>query len=169
MYLKQDPGSGAKEHFFGVRVFNTNAKRYLRQTLKQCYTINKNEKKHHCKNRIMEVDLGSFTPLVFTVKGGMEWWMQGFFSSLAALPWIKRGIEKGQVTAWVRTKTNFALLRSMVLCLLVSRIVTTKHKEHIEIEFESSYIWIMKKAIESLKKVFFHLTVKQQPLAIETD
>ena len=68
MYLKEDPGSGAKEHFFGVRVFNTNAKRYLRQTLKQCYTINKNEKKHHCKNRIMEVDLGSFTPLVFTVR-----------------------------------------------------------------------------------------------------
>ena len=47
--------SGPKA-FFDVRVFNPNARRYSKQTLKQCYFINENEKKHHYNTRIMEVD-----------------------------------------------------------------------------------------------------------------
>ena len=57
--------------FFDVRVFDTNARRYSNQTLKQCYYINENEKKHNYNMRIMEVDQETFTPIVFTIKGGM--------------------------------------------------------------------------------------------------
>ena len=60
--------SGQKA-FFDVRVFNPNARRYSKQTLKQCYSINENEKKRHYNTRIMEVDQVSFTPLVFTEAG----------------------------------------------------------------------------------------------------
>ena len=70
--MKKDSVSGVKEHFFEVRVFNPNSKRYLTQTIKQGYEINKNEEKHYYNERIMEVNQGSFTPLVF--KG--EWWSQ---------------------------------------------------------------------------------------------
>ena len=70
--MKKVSVSGVKEHFFEVRVFNPNSKRYLTQTIKQCYEINKNEEKHYYNERIMEVNQGSFTPLVF--KG--EWWSQ---------------------------------------------------------------------------------------------
>ena len=55
--------------FFDVRVFDPDARRYSKQTLKQCYSMNENEKKRHYNTRIMEVDQGSFTPLVFTVAG----------------------------------------------------------------------------------------------------
>ena len=65
--------------FFGVTVFNPNAQRYSKQTLKQCYSINENEKKRHYNTRIMEVDQGSFTPLVFTVAGGIGREVRAFY------------------------------------------------------------------------------------------
>ena len=55
-----------------VRIFDPNIRMYSKQTLKQCYSLNENEKKRHCSTRVMEVDQGSFTSLVFTVAGGME-------------------------------------------------------------------------------------------------
>ena len=51
--------------FFDLRVFDPNAQRYLKQALKQCYSMNENEKKRRYNTRIMEVDQGGFTPLVF--------------------------------------------------------------------------------------------------------
>ena len=126
--------------FFDVRVFNPNAQRYLRQTLKQSYAVNEKEKKHHYNRRIMEVDQGSFTPLVFTVNGGMASECKVFYSRLAALLSIKRGVEKSQVTTWIRTKINLSLLRSMILCLRGSRAASPRNKENIDIELESTYI-----------------------------
>ena len=41
--------------FFDVSVFDPNARRYSKQTLKQCYSMNENEKKRHYNARIMEV------------------------------------------------------------------------------------------------------------------
>ena len=56
--------------FFDVMIFDPNAQRYPKQTLKQFYSLNENEKKRHYNTRIMEVDHGSFSPLVFTVAEG---------------------------------------------------------------------------------------------------
>ena len=72
-----------------------------------------------------------------------------FIPRLASLQSIKRGVEKSQVTTWIRSKINFALLRSMILCLIGSCIYSiissaTKNKEHIDIELESIYILMMK-------------------------
>ena len=125
--------------FFDVRVFNPNAQRYLRQTLKQSFAVNEREK-HHCNRRIMEVDQGSFTPLVFTLNGGMAGECKVFYSRLAMLLSSKRGVEKFQVTTWIRTKINFALLRSMILCLRGSRTTSSGIKESIDIELEHPYI-----------------------------
>ena len=113
--------------FFDVRVFNPNAQRYLRQTLKQSFAVNEREKKHHCNRRIMEVDQGSFTPLVFTLNGGMAGECKVFYSRLAML--LSSGVEKPQVTTWIRTKINFTLLRSMILCLHGSRTTSSGIKK----------------------------------------
>ena len=47
--------SGQKA-FFDGRVFDPNARRYSKQTLKQCYSMNEIEKKRHYNTKIMEVD-----------------------------------------------------------------------------------------------------------------
>ena len=69
----------------------------------------------------MEVDQGSFKPLVFTVAGGIGGEGRAFHSRLATLLSLKNGIEKSKVTSWIRSKVNFALLRSTLLCLRGSR------------------------------------------------
>ena len=123
--------------FFDIRIFDPNAQRYSKQTLKQCYSMNENEKKRHYNTRIMEVDQGSFTPLVFTVAGGIGGEGRAFYSRLATLLSLKNGIEKSKVTSWIRSKVNFALLRSMLLCLRGSRQKLVNEKLEIELEHTS--------------------------------
>ena len=52
--------------FYDVMVFDPNAKRYESKSLQQCYRTNEMEKK-----RILQVQNGIFTPLVFSINGGM--------------------------------------------------------------------------------------------------
>ena len=85
----------------------------------------------------MEVDQGSFTPLIFTVAGGIGGEGRAFYSGLATLLSLKNGIEKSKVTSWIRSKVNFALLRSMLLCLRGSRLKLVNEKLDIELEHAS--------------------------------
>ena len=94
--------------------------------MKQCFSINENENKRHYNTRIMEVDQGSFTPLVYTVAGGIGREVRAFYSRLATLLSLKNGIEKSKVTSWIRSKVNFALLRS--------RLKLVNEKLDIELE-----------------------------------
>ena len=75
--------SGQKA-FFDVRVFDPNAQSYSKKTLKQCYSLNENEKKRNYNTKIMEVYQGSFTPLIFTVVEGMGDEGRAFYSRMAA-------------------------------------------------------------------------------------
>jgi len=56
--------------FFDIRVFNPLAKRYVSLEPQRCYILNENEKKRHYNNRVMEIEHGSLTPLVFSATGG---------------------------------------------------------------------------------------------------
>ena len=128
--------SGQKA-FFDVRVFNPNARRYSKETLKQCYSLNENEKKSHCNTRIMEVDQSSFTPLVFTVPEGIGGEVRAFYSRLVTLLSLINGIEKSRVTSWIQSRVNFALLRSMLLCLRGLRQMLVSEKLDIELKHTS--------------------------------
>ena len=87
--------------FFYVRLFDPNAQRYSKQTLKQCYSMNENEKKRHCNTKIMEVDRGSFTSLVFAVAEGIGGEGRTFYSLPETLLYLKSGIEKSKGTSWI--------------------------------------------------------------------
>ena len=58
--------------FFEVRVFNPFAKSHLNQKLNTAFKTksNENEKKRMYNQRIIEIEHGSFSPLVFTPYGG---------------------------------------------------------------------------------------------------
>ena len=125
---------GGQKAFFELRVFDPNARRYSKQILKKCYSMNENEKKRHYNTRIMEVDHGSFTSLNFTVAGGMGTEGRAFYSRLATLLLLKNGIGKSKVTSWIRSKVNFALLRSIFRCLGGFRQKLENEKLDIELE-----------------------------------
>ena len=109
--------------FVDILVFDPNAARYFlgytNQSLKQCYAKNEMEKKRHYNNRVLEVEQGSFTPLVFAINGSMGNECKVLYYRLAELLSIKRKVEKSLVVSWMRTKVSFALTRSMLICLLV--------------------------------------------------
>ena len=58
--------------FLDVRVFNPNAKRYANIELSKAYEINEKEKKKTYNERTLQVEHGSFTPLVMSATGGMS-------------------------------------------------------------------------------------------------
>jgi len=57
--------------FFDVRVCYLNAESYRGLTTKQIYCQHERENKRMGASRVLEVEQGSFTPLVFTTTGGM--------------------------------------------------------------------------------------------------
>ena len=65
--------------FLDLSVFDPNACRYRNKSLQQCHVINEQEKKRAYNERILQVDHGTFTPLVFSINGmGRE--CQKFYS-----------------------------------------------------------------------------------------
>ena len=65
------------------RVFNSMARWYGSQELIKAYEINEREKKRQYNEQILEVERGSFTPLVMTVLGGMGRESSKFYSRLS--------------------------------------------------------------------------------------
>ena len=72
-----------KKAFFDVRVFNPYASTHRRQTLNSCFNANERENKRQYNQRIIEVEHGSFTPVIFSAYGGCGRETQHFLSFLA--------------------------------------------------------------------------------------
>ena len=124
--------------FFDVRVFHPNAESYKDLTIQQLYHKHEDERKRLYVNRVLEVEQGTFTPLVFTTTGGVAVECKRFHSRLAELIAIKKGEEYSTTMSWIRSKVSFPLLRSALLCLRGSRSprrVPFK-LEHCELEIE---------------------------------
>jgi hypothetical protein len=107
--------------FFDVRVFNPLAPSYFNQTLKATHKSNEAAKKREYGERVLQVEHGTFTPLVFSSLGGMSPECSHFYNHLADKISEKRGIPNSKARSWIRTKLSFCLLRSTHLCLRGSR------------------------------------------------
>ena len=106
-----------------MRIFNPFAPTHLNQKLEKCFSNNEKEKKRAYGQRVIEVEHGSFTPLVFSSCGGQGRETNRFLSVLAEKLSSKKEISYGETAAWLRTKVSFCLLRSAILCVRGSRSV----------------------------------------------
>ena len=79
--------------------------------------------------RVLQVDHGTFTSLVFSFYGRMGSECHKFCSQLSDLLSEKHNLPKSVVVNWVRSKVYFALLKSSLLCLRGSRTVCRKASE----------------------------------------
>ena len=109
--------------FYDVRVFNPLAKRYANQSLRKSYEINEKEKKRSYNQRILEVDNGSFTPLIMNAMGGMGRECQIFYQRLSEKLADKRKTNISITVSWVKRKISFALMKAVVLCIRGSRTI----------------------------------------------
>ena len=107
--------------FFDVRVCHPNADSFREMTPQQIYKQHETEKKRQYSSRVMEIEHGTFTPLVFTTTGGMADECRRYHCRLAELISTKKGEPYAATISWIRTKVSFAILRGALLCLRGSR------------------------------------------------
>ena len=131
--------------FFDVRVCHPNADSYRELSPKQIFQLHENEKKRQYSRRVLEVEQGTFTPLVFTSTGGMADECKRFHSRLAEVLALKKGDDYATTISWIRAKVSFAILRSALLCLRGTRrkrsplpiyLTLTLHRKVCKLEFK---------------------------------
>ena len=107
--------------FCDVRVSNPLVICHLHHSLPAVHKKNENENKREYNQRIIQVEHGSFTPLMFSCFGGMSRGCSRFFSHTAESLTNRRKEPKSKISAWIKARLNFALIRSMLLCLRGTR------------------------------------------------
>ena len=115
--------------FFDVRIFDPMAACHRELSLEAAHHRNEQEKMRAYSERILHVDQGSFTPLVFTTSGGMGPKAKCFYSRLADLMSEKKHQPRSHVVAWMRCRLSFSLLRSALLCLRGTRYSTPSNTD----------------------------------------
>ena len=85
--------------------------------------MHENEKKRLYSRRVLDIEHGTFTPLVITTTGGMGKECLRYHSRLAELIAIKKGEQYAKTMSWIRSRISFALLRSALICLRGSRTI----------------------------------------------
>ena len=106
---------------FDVRVYNPFSSTYIRSTLKASHQRNEQEKRRQYDSRIRTVEHGTFTPLVFTIAGGMGPAATTFYKRLASNLSVHHNKPYSHTLNWLRCRLSFSLLRSAILCLRGAR------------------------------------------------
>ena len=79
------------------------------------------EKKTKYNRRVMEVEHGSFTPLIFTTSGVMSHECTKYHKALAEKLSEKRSEQYDVIMRYLRVKLSFLALKATLLCLRGSR------------------------------------------------
>ena len=107
--------------FFDVRVTHVNSRSNQGKPTAMIFKEQENEKKRKHQQRMLDVEMGSFIPLVFGTNGGMGVECQMVFRHLTEELSKKDGEPYAAVITWLRTRLSFEILRSVHLCVRGSR------------------------------------------------
>ena len=90
-----------QQAFFDVRVFNPNTQTHWKFQIASVYRKQEREKQRTYEQQIREVEMGTFTPLVFSTSGGMAKSTSVAYKRLASLLARKRDQPYSLVLAWL--------------------------------------------------------------------
>ena len=107
--------------FFDIRVFSPFAKSYANLSLESMFRSHEAAKKREYNERVIQVEHGSFTPVVLSAFGGMGYETGRFVGKLIEKLSEKRQTEKSVVASYIRRKISFELVKSQVACVRGSR------------------------------------------------
>ena len=107
--------------FFDVKVSNVNAQSYRNTDLKKVYGNMEREKKRAYNDRIINIEHGTFTPLIFSITGGMGPEAELYHKALANKISLKTGDKYCNVVNYIRCKLSFLVQKLALLCLRGSR------------------------------------------------
>ena len=124
--------------FFDIKVFYAFAKAHLGINLETAFVRNENGKKTDYNSRVVRVEHGSFTPIVFSSCGGAGVETSKFISRLIEKTAEKKNLVQSVVANYVRTKVSFELVKSQVACLRGSRRLRKMKIDSGDIELVSN-------------------------------
>ena len=101
--------------FFDIRVFNPMARSNCGKTIPDMYKAQEDGKKREYNARVLEVEKGSFTPLVFSCTGGAGNEASKFLKVLAAKWSKKKGEEYTKAISFIRRRFCFDIIRTCVI------------------------------------------------------
>ena len=107
--------------FFDVRVFNPFAQVHLNSSLEKCFENNEKEKKRMYNQRIIQIEHGTLSPLIFTPYGGTSRETEHVIKTLCSKIALKRKLPYSQTMNWFRSKISFILMKSAILCVRGTR------------------------------------------------
>ena len=87
------------------------------KTVPRMYSLHKEQKERAYNARILEVERGVFTPLVFSTSGGMGEEAKTLFKRVATKMANKTGQKYSETNTFIRKRLRFDLLKKMVISL----------------------------------------------------
>jgi hypothetical protein len=111
--------------FFDVRIFYPHAQSYSSRSLGSLYKSFENEKRAQYEDRILQVEHGTFTPLIFSSSGGMSTQTAISLKKIATMVATQKKQKYNQTITLLRTRLSFALVRAATTCLRGSRCRST--------------------------------------------
>ena len=109
--------SPCEKSYFDVRITHPNAESQVKKSIKEILLDHEKQKKNSYNDRVIHVERGSFTPLVFLTTGGMGNECDRVNKRLADLIARKKGERYADVVTHIRTRLRFALLRATIISL----------------------------------------------------
>ena len=118
--------------FYDVRVLHPNCSSYKDKSMEAIYKMHEDEKMNFYNSRVIMVEKGTFTPLVYTTFGGWSPQATRYHKRLAELISRKRNEEYHHVMSHIRTRVRFSLLRSVLVALRGERGRKTANPQPFE-------------------------------------
>ena len=103
--------------FFDVRVFHPQAPTNAAKPIPMMYAAHEKEKKRLYNARVLHVERGTFTPLVFSTSGGMGKEAKNLVKRLAQRMEMSTGQRYADAVGFIRKRLRFELLKTTVIAL----------------------------------------------------
>ena len=110
-----------QDAYFDIRVTHVNARSHTNQNTATIFLKQEQEKKRAYNQRVVDVENGTFTPLVIGTNGGTGRECSAFIKQLCSLLSSKQNECHSSIVNWVRTKLSFEVYKSCLLCVRGTR------------------------------------------------
>ena len=103
--------------FLDIRVFNPQAQTNRSKPIPMMYSSHENQKKREYNARVLNIEKGTFTPVVFSTSGGMGQEAEKLLKQMANKISTKRKENYCYTISFLRRRYRFDLLRTCVIAL----------------------------------------------------
>ena len=117
--------------FFDIRAFNAYAQSNISRNIEETFSHHEKETARQYSDRIVNIEHGSFTPLIFSTHGDYSQLTTRFIYQLAKLISQKRNICFSESKSWLNSKLNNFVARLTILCIRGWRKIRPPNTENI--------------------------------------